>query len=288
MDSKLTSPFPHRLRPTPSAPEGPSAPAKNQNATIRGTDHIPKAVSCHRTPKSHRPVSAPAFKPSAIRYQSSVLRRAAAPAFSLVELLVVIAIIAILTSFTIVAFQGTSGAKGYRGGLDSFLSALDLAKQTAETVDVNVYVGFPSNDFKGSTAEVPHSHFILFRDMTFDELNDPKRDKSLPPFVPLSKWIKLPQGIVVDLSTMDFEETRLDEDYHLALPRLEGKDVPNMRLIQYNRHGSVVNRPSEDKKLFVLFGEGSYDGRKATVFGKNSANLTVSRLTGQWSKSNDK
>ena len=193
-----------------------------------------------------------------------------------------IAVIAILTSFTIVAFQGTSGAKGFRGGLDSFLSAMDLAKQTAETLDVNVFVGFPPSDF-GSTSDIPHSRFILFREFTYDEMNDPNRNKSKPPFVPLSRWTKLPSGIVVDLSTMDFQETTLKENYQTILPQLEEKDVPNLRLIKYNRHGSVVNKPVSDKKLFVLFGEGAVDGNKVKVFGKNSANLTVSRLTGKWS-----
>lgn len=203
-------------------------------------------------------------------------------AFSLVELLTVIAVIAILTSFTIVAFQGTSGAKGFRGGLDSFLSALDLAKQTAETLDVNVFVGFPPTNF-GSASDVPHTRFILFRELTYDELNDPNRNKSTPPFVPLSRWTKLPPGIVVDLSKMDFQETALDEQYQTVLPQLEEKDVSDMRLIQYNRHGSVVNKPVSDKQLFVLFGEGAAEGDEAKVFGKNSANLTVSRLTGKWS-----
>lgn len=209
-------------------------------------------------------------------------------AFSLIELLVVIAVIAILTSFTIVAFQGTSGAKGFRGGLDSFLSAMDLAKQTAEMFDVNVYVAFPPANF-GSTSDIAHSQFLLFREMTFDEENDPVRDKSLPPVVPLSLWIKLPAGIVVDLSTMDFEAIVLEDklkNYHTALPRLEGKDVQNLRLIQYNRFGSVVNKPIIDKKLHVLFGEGAFDGSKAKVFGQNSANLTVSRMTGKWTINN--
>lgn len=275
MDSKLTFPFHHLLRPALRAPGGPAASPFNPVV---------------RREAPGRPVVRRVPAPAALSPICQLLfsnRRAAA--FSLVELLVVIAIVAILTSFTIVAFQGTSGAKGFRGGLDSFLSALDLAKQTAETVDVNVYMGFPPSGFQGSTAEVAHSHFLLFREMTFDELNDPKRDKSLPPIVPISKWIKLPPGIVVDLSTMDFEETALKENYHLALPRLEGKDVPNMRLIQYNRHGSVVNTPSEaNKKLFVLFGEGAFDGQKAKVFGQNSANLTVSRLTGKWSMGSSK
>jgi prepilin-type N-terminal cleavage/methylation domain-containing protein len=203
-------------------------------------------------------------------------------AFSLVEMLAVIAVIAILTSFTIVAFQGTSGAKGFRGGLDSFLSAMDLAKQTAEDLDVDVFVGFPPNDF-GSTSDVPHSRFILFREFTYDEMNDPNRNKSKPPFVPLSRWTKLPPGILADLSTMDFKETALKEDYQTILPKLEERDVANLRLIQYNRHGSIVNKPVSQKNLFVLFGEGAAEGGNVKIFGKNSANLTVSRLTGKWS-----
>jgi len=184
--------------------------------------------------------------------------------------------------------QDTSGAKGFRGGLDSFVSAMNLAKETAETTDVNTYVGFPPPAF-GSTPDIAHSHFVLFREMTYDEENDPGRDKSLPPVVPLSTWIKLPAGIVVDLSRLDFQGVVLDaayDKYHTVLPRLEGKDVQNLRLIQYNRYGSIINKPLSEKTAFVPFGEGVVEGGKAKVFGKNTANLTVSRLTGKWSMSN--
>lgn len=63
--------------------------------------------------------------------------------FSLVEMLVVLAIISILAVSTLAAFKGTQNGLNLKGSAGTFLSVINLARQTAITrnapVDVRIY-----------------------------------------------------------------------------------------------------------------------------------------------------
>lgn len=196
------------------------------------------------------------------------------PGFTLLEMLAVLAIIGTLSALTLPALQGLVGVSGLRGGVNSVLVALEQARNAAIETGTDVFVGFPVAGSGGDEAD--YSSLIVVRGPA------PASEPEDTSYKPLSRWIRLPKGIVIDAASANLvQPPELSAE---ALPRLLNRQV-EIRAIRYDRFGRVANAPSGDTPLALRVGEGSLaDGRVTWLgpFGKNYEILTAQRLTGRW------
>ena len=160
--------------------------------------------------------------------------------FTLVEMLVVAALIAVLSALTIPAMRGLVGASGVRGAVGSVLGTLEQARNAA-----------------------------------IEAGTDPEDDS----FRPLSRWIKLPTGVVIDAS-----EANLVPPPDLSssdLPKLANQQV-GVSAIRIDRFGRIVNG-GPDTKLKLTIGEGVVNKGEITWTGEDAKRTYVAqRLTGRW------
>ena len=191
--------------------------------------------------------------------------------FTLVEMLVVAALIAVLSALTIPAMRGLVGASGVRGAVGSVLGTLEQARNAAIEAGTDVYVGFPPTDFDDDT--LVRSSLIVVRGPR--PASDPEDDS----FRPLSRWIKLPTGVVIDAS-----EANLVPPPDLSssdLPKLANQQV-GVSAIRIDRFGRIVNG-GPDTKLKLTIGEGVVNKGEITWTGEDAKRTYVAqRLTGRW------
>jgi type II secretory pathway pseudopilin PulG len=186
------------------------------------------------------------------------------------EMLVVVALIAVLSALTLPALQGLAGTSGLRGGVNTVLAALDQARAAAIENGTDVYVGFPPSDFSDpNDPTTKFSAFIVFRGHRFDEPPDT--------FRPLSRWIRLPSGVLMVADNITL--TNLETSPADLLPKLAGEGI-NPLVIRYDRFGRVRNGLSGGTNITV--GEAFVGGDQPQWKGNNREFLTVQRLTGRW------
>jgi len=214
------------------------------------------------------------FEPAMTRRVTRPVAKSPLAAFTLLEMLVVLAIIGILSALTLPALQGLVGASGLRGGVNSVLVTLEQARNAAIETGTDVFVGFPAPG-SGET-EADYSSLIVVRGPA------PAADPDDTTYKTLSRWIRLPKGIVIDAAKANLvPPPNLDA---AALPRLLNRQV-EVRAIRYDRFGRVANVPSGNDPLALLVGEGSVAAGNVTwlgPFGKNYEILSAQRLTGRW------
>jgi type II secretory pathway pseudopilin PulG len=186
------------------------------------------------------------------------------------EMLIVVALIAILSSLTLPALQGLAGTSGLRGGVNTVLAALDQARAAAIENGTDVYVGFPPADFSDPNDPVTEfSSLIVFR--------GPRPDEPPDTFTPLSRWIRLPSGVLMVPDNITL--TNLENSPEDTLPKLAGEKV-NPVVIRYDRFGRVRNGVSGGTNITV--GEAFVGGDAPKWKGENREFLSVQRLTGRW------
>lgn len=186
------------------------------------------------------------------------------PAFTLIEMLIVIAIIAVLSALTLPALQGLLGTSGVRGGVNTVLATLDQARAAAIENGTDVYVGFPPSTFTDPAD--PNTRFaamIVIRGARFDETPGT--------FRPLSRWVRLPSGVV---QTNNMSLAALTGATNL--PRLANSDVAPV-FLRYDRFGRIRTPGSN-----ITVGEGLVNGSAVQWKGNNRETLTAQRLTGRW------
>jgi prepilin-type N-terminal cleavage/methylation domain-containing protein len=103
--------------------------------------------------------------------------------FSLLEMLVVVAVIAVMMSLLVPAIGGFSNTAGRRGAVNVVMNTLEQARVAA------LESGRPV-------------HVVLYRRVGMEPdalmvVRDPEVDPSTAPLERLTKWIKLPKGILL-------------------------------------------------------------------------------------------
>jgi prepilin-type N-terminal cleavage/methylation domain-containing protein len=207
-----------------------------------------------------------------------------APAFSLVELLVVVSIMAILAAISLPSLQNITGSTGRRGAVNVLLATFEQARAAALESGTTTYVGFADRNFPDETLR--YRAFIVFRDRTEDD-SPPAGDPAATLYIPLTKWETLPRMI-----SLKNEPLSILGDYFLTIPDASlpkfnpGGTLP---VLAFNASGSLHSAHSAQKmRLFIyegFFANGQDNFSRQAAFQRSHAGLferiTFSRYTGR-------
>lgn len=193
------------------------------DATICGIWHAADAKRAEA--KGHRPES---------RVQRSEIggQRSEVPdlckdaAFTLIEVLVTVALIVVIATLLTPAVRGLMGIAGPRGGVNVLSSAVEQARLSALESGEAAYVGFP---FQAGNLEeeVRYSSVIVFREARDDEGVD---------FVPITRWLRLPQGVYIES-----DDLRESENPGDAIPQLSGQRTGSLTVLKFDRFGKLFD-----------------------------------------------
>jgi prepilin-type N-terminal cleavage/methylation domain-containing protein len=156
--------------------------------------------------------------------------------FSLVELLVTVAIIAVMSTLLTPAVRGLMGVTGPRGGVNVVSSAIEQARLSAMESGEDSFVGFP---FQAASVDedIRYSSFIVFR--------RGRPEEKEPTFVPITRWLRLPQGVFVE------GDLGQNESPGNTIPKLAGESVSTLSVVRFDSFG----RLSPQSKISIRVGE---------------------------------
>ena len=198
-------------------------------------------------------------------FLKGALRRSRA--FSLLELLVVIGIIGLLMIVVMPAVKGLIAPSGYKAGVNQLVNALEQIRMSAIANGVNAYLAIPPDN---APSDVKGSAFMLLRDA---------KDGETGPYVPLSRWQRMPAGIV-------FKKTSILDvttDW-TGLPKLQAQtgtiSSGDLQLIKFDRFGRVPDLSPYTVNIQVGQGE-MKDNGSVTWVGNRYDTIQIQRLTGR-------
>lgn len=182
-------------------------------------------------------------------------------AFTLMEVLVTVAIIAIMSALLTPAIRGLMGISGPRGGTNALTALLEQARLTAMESGKTTYVGFP---FGASDEDLAYSAAIVFRQGRDDENVD---------YVPISRWIRMPQGVYLESSNLGDSESVSG-----SLPKLANEVVQSVNVLRFDRFGKLLG---SDSPVVIKVGPKSEARGEFSRQGKDYFEVTVQPLTGR-------
>ncbi|MEI6395796.1 MAG: prepilin-type N-terminal cleavage/methylation domain-containing protein [Verrucomicrobiota bacterium] len=209
------------------------------------------------------------------RYRSRFL------GFSLLELLVVVAVMAVMASLMLPAIAGFSSTAGRRGAVNILMNTFEQARVAALESGRPVYVIFYRRIF-------PDSDAIMV-------VRDPEDGLSTTPLERLTKWIKLPKGVLLhDPGAANILSQALPPEIGTTrlspAPQLASGEILNA--IKFNESGGI-EYPSGSaagvRQLFLSEGfrgsggnEGAISNRKKSQgIGGGFEVISLSRYTGR-------
>jgi prepilin-type N-terminal cleavage/methylation domain-containing protein len=195
-------------------------------------------------------------------------------AFSLIEMLVVVGIIGMLMVLSVPALRTLAVGSGLDGAANTLLAHLDQARLAAIESGSVAYLGFPPNNFAAnSDPSLAASSFIVFRK------RGPNDDINLPDFIPLSRWVRLPKGTVLNLAQAQLSN-EVENSAATLIPQLNYTDV-RVQVIAYDRFGSIKSG-APGMKISLGNGLVTPDGTVSMLDKKNVLTYVAQRVVGSW------
>ncbi|HEY2799946.1 MAG TPA: prepilin-type N-terminal cleavage/methylation domain-containing protein [Chthoniobacterales bacterium] len=202
------------------------------------------------------------------------------PAFTLVEMLVVIGIISLLLVAVIPAVNSLSKSNGRKAAISNFINAVEQARALAITSGSATYVVFGDETLTSPDDSSPDRYrakaYIIFQDKNF-----------VP--VAVSKWYFLPTGISFLPGSSANSGLMMDKDptIKFSCPGSVNPAPVALPFIKFDPNGTVAF-PTEPNIMFVKFFSGFVTGAGQTIFTdktqktiQNFDAVTISRLTGR-------
>lgn len=155
--------------------------------------------------------------------------RPAVRGFTLLEVLVTVALIAVLSTLLVPSMRGLMGVAGPRGGVNTLASAIEQARLSALESGTSAYVGFPE-ELPGE--DDPYSAVIVFRG---------PRDETEADYVPVSRWIRMPRNIHVDVSAL----TDTVSPQAGLIPKLGTAEAGTLKVLRFDRFGKLYGADNE-------------------------------------------
>lgn len=201
--------------------------------------------------------------------------------FTLLEWIAAMGVMATLIALLVPAANGVFQQRSRKSAVHMLLNAFEQARVRALENSAAVYIGFaeagiPDSGQGMQNAGFPYTRFILFRDAI------PDADGSgAPPYIPLTKWLKLPDGISFSTRSPIFTTTTVLLAKEARFPAISSADY-NVPVLKFNSIG-MLEMPST--ALWLVIYEGFYaDGQD--VFTRSHHNnlferISFSRFTGR-------
>jgi Tfp pilus assembly protein FimT len=168
-------------------------------------------------------------------------------AFSLLELLVVVVIMCVMMSLLAPAVAGMTSPAGRKGAVTIVMNTLEQARVSAiETSRETVVLFWKKNGVAGFPPDEPDSLMIL-------------RKNEAGAWESISRWVKLPNGVLLDGAVTTGSEILKNAVSTLApsLPSLAGSpDINQLRFIQFTTSGAVKSPSTSSSGLYIAFTEG--------------------------------
>lgn len=204
-------------------------------------------------------------------------------AFSLIELLAVMAIIAILLGLLAPAINAMTSTAGRKGAVNILMNTFEQARVAALESGRNVYVVLWRRIF-------PEQDAIMV-------LRDPDPSGTSTEYEQLTRWIKLPKGvllhtvgndnILVDKLALPQGDSGFDTSKSPVLAKLHTQGGENLHVLAFNPSGGV-SFPSTPTKLMLIVSEGvrGSGGTEAIISQKKEAAggfeiISLRRYTGR-------
>jgi hypothetical protein len=178
------------------------------------------------------------------------------------EVLVTVALIAVMATLLTPAVRGLLGVAGPRGGVNVLSTAVEQARLSALESGEAAYVGFP---FQAGNLdeEVRYSSVIVFRDGRDDEGVD---------FVPITRWLRLPQGVYIESDGIGDSESPGN-----AIPQLNGQRVGSLSVLKFDRFGKLF----EESPVVIRVGQKAKPREEFIGGADQHFEVTVQPLTGR-------
>ena len=168
-------------------------------------------------------------------------------AFTLLELLVVVAVICVMLGLLAPAVASMTSPVGRKGAVTIVMNTLEQARVSAiETGRETVVLFWKKNGVAGFPPDEPDGLIIL-------------RKNEAGAWESISRWVKLPNGVLLDGAVATGSEILKNAVSTLApsLPSLAGSpDINQLRFIQFTTSGAVKSPSTSSSGLYIAFTEG--------------------------------
>lgn len=192
--------------------------------------------------------------------------------FSLIEMLSVMAVIIIMTAMLLPAISGFSSTMGRRGAVNVLLNGFEQARVAALESGSKVYVVMRRNQTVGEP-----DAFCVMRARS-DGLNDATNT----PYVPLTRWQKLPTSVLFYQAVGSLTATGNTLPSDLVASLAGNPPTSELFAVAFSRTGQIFYPSTGDVNLFLA--EGSRLGANTTAHGPSQSiteRLSFRRYTGR-------